>query len=160
MSTPNELDNLFEELTLDKVWEYPKMPHFTSYTHHGMKWWSYWGGYYKVPAHWNPKDKRMIVYYDSEGRIHRTSGPAYINPLYDEEAWYFEGKLHREGNWAYRHKGNFVWFKHGVLHNLEGPAVVEMAGPEQYWIDGVKYSRKQYKWEIERRGKKPKTKKT
>lgn len=154
MDDSKDLDRLFEELTLHRCIEEASMPHFNCFTHYNQRWWNYWGGIYPVPKQWNPKNKNVICYRDNEGRLHRTGGPAFINDLYNEEAWYFEGKLHRDGNWAYRHRGNYVWFKHGVLHNLDGPAVVEAAGPDQYWIDGVKYSRKQYKWEIQRRTRK------
>jgi hypothetical protein len=154
MDDSTDLDRLYEELTLNRDIEEPCMPQFNCFTHYSPRWWNYWGAAYTVPKQWNPKNKRTIIYRDHEGRMHKASGPAYINPLYDEEIWYYEGKMHRDDGPAYRHKGNFAWFKHGVLHNLEGPAVVEMAGPLQYWIDGIRYSRKQYKWEIERRKRK------
>lgn len=159
MDSSDDLDRLYEELTLERVLDDPNMPLFTCFTHYDQRWWNWYGGAYAVPRQWNPKFKKLICYKNNEGQLHKVSGPAYINDLYDEEAWYFNGELHRDGNWAYRHKGNFVWFKHGKLHNLEGPAVVEMAGPLQYWIDGVRYSRKQYKWEIKRRQRKGMTKK-
>ena len=150
----SDADRLFEELTLHKTVEEACMPQFNCFTHRDSRYWNYWGSSFIVPKQWNPKNKHVICYRNKDGLLHRQYGPAFINELYNEEAWFFEGKLHREGNWAYRKKGNFIWMKHGVLHNLEGPAVVESAGPYQFWIDGIRYSRKQYKWEMQRRIKK------
>lgn len=160
MADSSDLDRLYEELMLERTLEEPCMPLFTNFTKNiNIKtldvFWSFWGGH-KVPTYWNPKNIKTICYRNKEGKFHRTAGPALINSLYDEEGWFYEGKLHNENNWAYRKGGNFVWFRHGVLHNLHGPAVIDMAGPCQYWIDGIKFSKNQYKWEISRRKRKGK----
>jgi hypothetical protein len=36
------------------------------------------------------------------------------------------------------------------LHRLDGPAVLELGGPKQYWIHGKRMSEKEYKKEIAR----------
>ena len=146
----NGIDALFEELTLIREEVWPESVDFTSFSG-DLKNWSWYGGAFPLPPAWNPKNLRDIIYYNKKGERHKTSGPAYISKLYDIEIWYKNGLMHREGAPAYRHRSNFVWFKEGRPHNLEGPAVVERGGPLQYWIDGVKYTRKQYKWEIARR---------
>lgn len=144
------IDALYEELTIDRETAWPESLLFTGFGGN-PDFWNWYNGQYPVPPSWNPKNLRDIIYYNKKKEIHRIYGPAYVSKLYDVEAWFKDGKLHRDGAPAYRHRGNFVWFKDGKLHNLEGPAVVERGGPLQYWIDGVKYTRKQYKWEITRR---------
>jgi hypothetical protein len=144
---------LIEALTLERVLVEAHTPLFQGFGG-DPRHWNYWGGPYGVHPNWNKNGIRDIEYKNSEGVRHRLSGPAYISRLYDIEAWYKEGVMHRVGGPAYRHKRNFVWFKEGKLHRLDGPAVNELAGPKQYWIDGVRFSEKQYKWEISRRKKK------
>lgn len=149
-----ELDLLYEELTLDKFYEDAMSPPFQGFGGSPSRW-EYFGSY-PVSPKYNPKGYRDIVYRNTLGQKHRTTGPAYISKLFDVEVWYFKDKMHNDNGWAYRHGGNFCWFKQGILHNLHGPAVVERGGPLQYWIDGVKLSPKQYKWEIARRKRKGK----
>jgi hypothetical protein len=109
----------------------------------------YWYGWGQWP---NRKSKHKdIKYLNAEGKLHRTYGPAYVSRTYNITAWYRGGVLHREGGPAYLHNLNQVWFCDGKLHRLCGPAVIEMGGPKQYWIDGVRFSKKQYEWEIARR---------
>lgn len=148
-----ELDSLYETLMLDKRSEEARFPLFQGYGG-PPRYWNYWGSYNHVPSQWNPRGLTDEVWVNTEGKKYRTTGPAYISRLYDIVAWYKDDQLHNDNGWAYRHKNNYVWFKEGKLHNLNGPAVIEMGGPKQYWIDGVKYTPKQYKWEIRRRKRK------
>lgn len=161
MSRVYSIDETFEELTLNKELVDPLYPEFQGYSRFSkgqginLQYWSYWFPF-TVPNDWNKRNLKDIVFRNNKGQRHRIFGPAYVSELYDIEAWFFEDKLHRDGNWAYRHKGNFLWFKHGVPHNLNGPAVVEGGGPLQYWIDGIRLSPKQYRLEINRRKRKGK----
>lgn len=53
------------------------------------------------------------------------------------------GKLHNLTGPALRYEnGSESWFKHGVYHRIDGPAVIYVDSPElnQYWIDGVRYT--------------------
>lgn len=152
MHSDSDIDALYEALVLEKSYEEPRYPLING-VGGDPKWWSFWGNYL-IPPHRNPQNKKDIVYRDTNGVKHRLGGPAYISEMYDIEAWYKEGVLHRIGGPAYRHKSTLLWFVEGKLHRLDGPAVVDLGCPKQYWIDGIKYSAKQYKWEIKRRMRK------
>ena len=140
---PDPEDVLFETLTLNRVVE----------TGEGASYGGY-GGRNAIYPNWNwgwgPFTKRE-VWTNHEGKKHRLYGPAVIAKAHELVEWYKEGILHRIGGPARIHGSSMFWYKEGKLHNLEGPAVIDAAGPKQYWIDGVKFSRKQYKWEIARR---------
>jgi len=136
------LDRLYEALTLKRVLEPAMSPPC--------------GGYnssYIDPYRWTRGNGYDIVYYNIDRKYHRIYGPAYISQIYDIEEWYKDGKRHREGGPAVRHKKNELWFKDGQLHRLDGPAVITGGGPKEYWIDGQKLSPKEYKKEIIRRTK-------
>ena len=112
------------------------------------------GGIHIIYPNFSWENSFIEVWKNNEGKKHRLYGPAYINKKYKLEEWYKNGILHRIGGPARTHRYNMFWYKEGKLHNLEGPAVIEDAGPKQYWIDGIKFSRKQYEWEIARRKRK------
>jgi len=141
----NSEDALFETLSLNReIIEIYAPPHGGFGGSH-MRGWGYYGPGLSIGEVWTNR----------EGKRHRIYGPAVkILKKYLLEEWYKNGMLHRIGGPARSHAGNLFWYKEGKLHNLGGPAVIEKAGPRQYWIDGVKYSPKQYKWEIERRRRK------
>jgi hypothetical protein len=103
---------------------------------------------------WKKDGKFDIAYKNPEGQYHRLFGPAYISETYDYEIWYKNGVYHREDGPAIRHRNNFVWYKEGQLHNLNGPAIINGGGPKEYYIDGRKYSPKEYKKETDRRRRK------
>lgn len=100
------------------------------------------------------RKKMEIMYKNSDGIIHREFGPAIINEAYDCEFWLFDGVLHRDNGPAYRHAQTYKWYRHGILHRTDGPAVTSKGEPPEYWIDGQKYSPKEYKKEIKRRQRK------
>ncbi len=152
MLESREHDRLFEELTLTRNVTESVTPMFTHLSkNYDQRSWNWLGGPWAAHSNRKRPNDRLVTYTNAQGKFHREFGPAYINAMYDEEAWFYNGVLHNETGWAYRHRKNMVWFKHGKLHNLSGPAVIEGAGPPQFWIDGVKYTRKQYTWEIQRR---------
>jgi len=146
--TSEAQDALFEALTADRQLIDPQRPHY--YTG-GELWQDWWG------LGVGPKD---VVYYkpgEEDPRkkvLHRIFGPAYVSKKYDIEAWYKDGKFHREGGPAYRHKNSQIWYKDGKLHRLDGPAVSVVGHPKEYWIGGQKWSPKEYRKEIERRNRK------
>lgn len=141
---------LYESLTLIKELAVPRTPLFSCFSGNPDNW-TWHGGPTTVSRDY--KNHFDVTYKTPNGVLHRTSGPAYISTLYDIEIWYFDGKMHRVDGPAYRHNDNMVWFRHGKLHRLDGPAVDVLSSAKQYWIDGIKYSPKQYKWEIRRRKK-------
>lgn len=149
-------DALWEAMSLDKQFRDPVMPPSCYWV--GRNWWSpdIYSPYsrYKAPTASDDYSKADIVYVNTEGKIHKTTGPAYISRRFDYEIWIKDGILHREGGWAYRHKGNFAWYENGKLHNLHGPAIVDTGGPKQYWILGSRISPTEWKKEVERRKRK------
>jgi hypothetical protein len=148
-----EFARIKEALTIEKTLVPASMP-------------PWWGGFVGKNWEWwennmshgyrikKLQDKYDTVYLNQEGKKHRLFGPAYINTVYDIEIWYKDGEYHREGGPAIRHKSTFWWFQNGVPHNLDGPCVVAGGMPPLYYIEGRKYSPKEYKKEIERRRKK------
>ena len=117
----------------------------------------WWGGFVGEPNWWHHTYRRIqgfdTVYLNTEGKKHRLFGPAYISTLYDIEIWFKNDEYHRIGGPAIRHKNTFWWFQEGQPHNLHGPAFIG-GGPYEYWIEGRKYSPKEYKKEINRRYRK------
>lgn len=156
----DELDRLYDELTITKELEDTR----------GVLW---WGGYISALRYWHVPNGfsswtgawykyaggKDIVYRNRDRRLHRVSGPAYVNPFNKSEEWYRDGKLHREDGPAIIHKQTMLWYKDGKLHNLDGPAIVDPAGPSQYWINGQRLSPKEYRKEILRRKRKNDNKK-
>jgi hypothetical protein len=52
------------------------------------------------------------------------------------EAWYRNGKLHREDGPAYTSRcGHQEWWLDGRLHREDGPAVVLSCGGEEWWFN-------------------------
>ena len=144
MTTRSE-DELFETLTLNREVKTSTGAHYGGYSGAHLN--SRYGW------NWGPSAVRE-EWTNSEGIKHRIFGPAVTVKKHRLVEWYKEGELHRIGGPARVHGDNKYWYVEGKLHNLEGPAVIDAAGPKQYWIDGVKYSVKQYKWEIARRKRK------
>jgi hypothetical protein len=145
MRQPDDLDLLYEKLLLEPEEVQPCPPPAGGYNGKhwiGWCWWSSPGG---------PPD---IVYKNSERKLHRIYGPAYISRKYDIEIWYKDGRYHREDGPAITHKNNKVWYYEGKLHRIGGPAIDTKGGPKEYYIHGWKLSPKEYKKEIERRKRK------
>ena len=64
-------------------------------------------------------------YYDADGRLHRTDGPALdLIPGLDPEAV------------ELLDEGAFEWLVHGIRHRTDGPAVIGVAGFRQWWVGG------------------------
>lgn len=147
---------LWEAMLLDRQLRDPIMPPSCYWV--GRNWWSpdihpahHW---YKMPTAYECPTKADIAYVNPEGKIHRTTGPAYISKRYDYEIWVQNDVIHRVGGWAFRHKRNYAWYENGVLHNLHGPAIIDAGGPKQYWILGSRVSPTEWKKEVERRKRK------
>ena len=149
-----EQERLFEALTIERSPEPAKAPPFGGFggSHFRFRWPWHSGC---PPLLGNQFD---IAYRNKEGEYHRIYGPAYISNIYELEIWYKDGEYHRIDGPAVRHKNNVVYYVEGKLHRLDGAAVIEGGGPKQFWIEGRKYSPKEYKKEISRRKRKGKIK--
>lgn len=87
-----------------------------------------------------------LAYLDINSRYHRLDGPAVV---YDNgsDAWYYHGKLHREGGPAVsitRMGGFHGWYKHGNHHRTDGPAVVGSNGLAEWWVDGRQFTEEEF----------------
>ena len=136
-----ELDRLYEGLILDPTYVSATSP--PEYVR-GRLWNSWWGA----------RTGTDIAYYNSDRKLHRIYGPAYISTVYKFEAWYKDGELHRDGGPALISTSNEYWFLNGVPHRLDGPAISGNGRKKEYWINGQQLSPKNYKLEIERRKRK------
>ena len=107
------------------------------------------------PSNWGRSSTAQdIAYYDSDKRLHRIYGPAHISTYYKYEMWYLHGDLHRVGGPAVILKNGELWFQNDRPHRLDGPAISGAGRKKEYWINGQKLSPKIYKLEIERRKRK------
>lgn len=149
-----KLDELYEALSIEKILIEPQSPPIGGYNASYFRWFNpeYRRGFHTGWAKYKgPSD---IAYMNNDGKPHRLFGPSYISTQHDVEIWYKDGVIHREDGPAIRHKCNQVWIKDGLLHRLDGPAIIDLAGPKEFWIEGRKYSPKEYKKEIRRRHRK------
>ena len=144
--TEKSIDELYEALTIERSFEEPFYPPWGGWAADSRFRWchSTWQNH----SGNKPKD---IVYRNNEGKKHRIYGPAWVSRAYDFEVWCKNGVIHRDDGPAIRHRNNYLYYQEGKLHRLDGPAIVELGGPREYYINGAKYSPKQYKWEIARR---------
>ena len=71
------------------------------------------------------------------GKLHREDGPAFYVPGVVEE-WHQNGELHREDGPAVTEliSGAEFWFLNGLPHREDGPAVIYPNGTQEYWING------------------------
>lgn len=141
----SDIDQLYEKLMENK--QYVKMRPAPTIS---------WGGD-TVESNWYcawRKDGHDIEYRNTEGKLHRIYGPAYVGVPYKFEEWYKDGEYHRVGGPAVTTTEAQYWFYEGKFHRLDGPAIVKKAHPKQYWIHGQQLSPKEYKKEIERRKRK------
>lgn len=146
MRQPDELDILYERLTLEPEQAVPMHPPIGGYNGYEYEWYGRWYSHSGGPSD--------VIYRNSKGKYHRLYGPAYVSKKYDIEIWYKDGVYHRVGGPAIRHKNNKLWYYEGKLHNLHGPAIDTKCGPKEYYIHGWKLSPKEFKKEIARRKKK------
>ena len=77
-----------------------------------------------------------VFYYNAQGQLHRTHGPAVIYPS-GAERWYQWGKLHRiDGPAVIRADGDEYWYQNDQLHRTDGPAVVRADGTKAWYVRG------------------------
>jgi hypothetical protein len=149
----DDIDRLYEELTLERVMRPSGTPPIPSGVANPFYYQWYYSHY--MHTHAKHKGKKDVLYFNSNEKIHRLSGPAYIAGHFDCEIWFKEGVLHRDkGLPAIKYGQDKMWYVDGDLHRIDGPAVVSLSGPREFWLEGIKFSPKQYKWEISRRKRK------
>lgn len=123
-------------------------------------------GYYSKPAIVNSKGDSIWMQY---GEIHRDGLPAYMSHTQCTQLWYKHNKLHRENDlpaaeypddrewWidGKRHRDGdkpavvngrsgdcLEWWVDDKRHRAGGqPAVLWKNGPEEYWENGVQYTK-------------------
>jgi hypothetical protein len=77
-------------------------------------------------------------YRDSEGRLHRTGGPALIHAN-GSTKWYRHGVRHRAGGPACVYvNGTRKWYRDGRRHRDGGPAATYPDGRRIWFEDGVR----------------------
>lgn len=87
----------------------------------------------KTHMHIN-KEKRYVDYRTDSNGYHRLDGPAriwrdgvYQKDIYEWQ-WCFDGQMHRtDGNPAWNVGDSIRWYCHGLLHNPNGPAHIQLS---------------------------------
>jgi len=95
-------------------------------------------------------------------KAHREDGPAIIEPD-GSQSWFLEGKKYSKEEFdVIRNKytshikltdGTQKWYKNGVLHREDGPAIIEPNGHQVWYFNGRKYSREKYYHKLHKLGK-------
>lgn len=76
------------------------------------------------------------------GKLHRKFGPAFYKD--GSTFWFKNGILHRDNGPAVEYKeGKNIWFKNGRIHREDGPAII-FYSDEEWFVDGVKYDRSEH----------------
>ena len=72
--------------------------------------------------------------------LHCTNGPAVYS--HDSQEYYQEGVRHRDGGPSVLiTMDNYIraeWWRNGVLHRINKPAIIDSDGVVEYWEDGKK----------------------
>lgn len=98
--------------------------------------------YYDKDGKFHKTDGPALVtesrdYYYKHGKLHRTDGPAIYDYQHNKEEWYQNGELHRENGPAiYQEGGDTEYFKNGERHRDNGPAIITNDGDEEYYKNG------------------------
>lgn len=67
------------------------------------------------------RDNGAVIYYDRDGKHHRSNGPAAIQP-----------------------DGTETWSQHGKLHRTDGPAVMFAEGRCNWYLNGYRMSEEMF----------------
>lgn len=84
-----------------------------------------------------------IEFRNKQGLIHRIHGPSIVS-LNRVTAWSKNGRHHREDGPALCGDGHKYWHYEGKYHRKNGPAIVYSDGSEQYWVNGIKHTEKEF----------------
>lgn len=62
--------------------------------------------------------------------------------------WYQDDQLHRIDGPAYISKIFQSWWQYGLRHRLDGPAIEWTYGRQEWYLDGVRLSKSEFKNQI------------
>ena len=58
------------------------------------------------------------------------------------KTWYKDGIIHKDDGPAVIHvDGTICWYKNGKIHREDGPAVIEPDGEEEWYLNGIEYDK-------------------
>jgi len=90
------------------------------------------------------KDNGDKIYYDSDRKLHNSSGPA-IEYGNGDKAWYIHDKQHREDGPAVEYaNGSKAWYQNDGLHRTDGPAIERADGSKEWWLGSFTYTEEEY----------------
>lgn len=71
------------------------------------------------------------------GERHREDGPAVLHAN-GSKSWYRNNERHRDDGPAIEYSNGVAsrWYNHGVLHRVGGPAVDDVNGRSEWWFQG------------------------
>ena len=67
-----------------------------------------------------------VFYYNAQGQLHRTRGPAVI---------FADGKRR-------------YWYQNGTLHRTDGPAIVDSDGHQRWFLNGEEVSEEDFRMRV------------
>jgi hypothetical protein len=94
-----------------------------------------YGDYFRLPEDGVYEVHSKTIHIE-DGVIHRENGPAVIRvPRFDGDSSYeeyrFRGNIHRDREPAIVEGKQFVWYRHGLEHNIDGPSSI-LGGNREY----------------------------
>jgi hypothetical protein len=85
-----------------------------------------------------------------DGKRHRVDGPA-VEHVNGSKEWWLDDKLHRQARNsgldpnggepdgpAIEYDGRKEWWRFGVRHRVDGPAIEYGSGRKEWWLNGIK----------------------
>jgi hypothetical protein len=82
-----------------------------------------------------------MAWRNSEGKLHRTDGPAIVLKSGRSE-WYWNNKLHRrDGPAAIYGSGTKVWYVNGFTHRSDGPAILFADKGYEWHLRGIRVNK-------------------
>ena len=63
------------------------------------------------------------------------------------QMWYLHGQLHRvDGPAAIWSDGRHHWYLHGQCHRVDGPAMIHADGSQRWFVQGQEFTREVVEW--------------
>ena len=98
----------------------------------------------KLGYHHKKQFDDRTEYYNENGKLHRTDGPA-IEGSDGSKSWWLNGKLHRTDGPAFEGSdGTKEWWLNGKLHRTDGPAYEYSDGTKEWWLNGEQLTELQH----------------
>ena len=66
-----------------------------------------------------------VFYYNAQGQLHRTHGPAVIHP-----------------------NCTVAWYRNGELHRIDGPAIVYATGDQSWFLNGEEFCEEDFRMRV------------